>query len=41
MSARRRLERASDDRRPVVTDDFVYDEPDQDINYERRAKRII
>ena len=27
MSARRRLERASEDRRPVVTDDFIYDEP--------------
>ena len=29
MSAKRRLERASDDRRPVVTDDFIYDDPAQ------------
>ncbi|QUA53885.1 rod shape-determining protein MreC [Aristaeella lactis] len=29
MSAKRRLERASEDRRPVVTDDFIYDDPIQ------------
>lgn len=27
MSARRRLERKTDERRPVVTDDFIYDDP--------------
>ena len=27
MAAKRRLERKSDDRRPVVTDDFIYDDP--------------
>ena len=29
MSAKRRLERASENRRPVVTDDFIYDDPIQ------------
>ena len=28
MSARRRPERKSEDRRPVVTDDFIYDDPE-------------
>ena len=28
MAARRRLERKTEDRRPVVTDDFIYDDPD-------------
>lgn len=28
MAARRRLERKSDEPRPVVTDDFIYDDPD-------------
>ena len=28
MSARRRTDRKSEDRRPVVTDDFIYDDPD-------------
>ena len=28
MSARRRLKRNTEDHRPVVTDDFIYDEPD-------------
>ena len=32
MAGRRRLERKTDDRRPVVTDDFIYDEPVNDIN---------
>ncbi len=27
MSARRRLERKTDERRPVVTDDYIYDDP--------------
>lgn len=27
MAAKRRLDRKSDDRRPVVTDDFIYDDP--------------
>ena len=27
MAGRRRLERKTDDRRPVVTDDFIYDDP--------------
>ena len=27
MSARRRHESKSEDRRPVVTDDFIYDDP--------------
>ena len=27
MSAKRRLERTSENRRPVVTDDFIYDDP--------------
>lgn len=27
MAARRRLERKTEDRRPVVTDDFIYDDP--------------
>ena len=29
MAGRRRLERKTDDRRPVVTDDFIYDDPRQ------------
>ena len=29
MAGRRRLERKTDDRRPVVTDDFIYDDPQQ------------
>ena len=29
MAGRRRLERNSEERRPVVTDDFIYDEPQQ------------
>lgn len=28
MAVRRRLERKTDDRRPVVTDDYIYDDPD-------------
>ena len=31
MSARRRLKRNTDDSRPVVTDDFIYDEPRKDV----------
>ena len=27
MARRRRLERIQDDKRPVVTDDFIYDDP--------------
>ena len=29
MSPRRRLEQKKDDRRPVVADDYIYDDPDQ------------
>ena len=29
MAGRRRLERKTDERRPVVTDDFIYDDPQQ------------
>ncbi len=29
MAGRRHLERKTDDRRPVVTDDFIYDDPQQ------------
>ena len=32
MAGRRRLERKTDDRRPVVTDDFIYDDPRQSFN---------
>ena len=32
MAGRRRLERKTDDRRPVVTDDFIYDDPHQSYN---------
>ena len=31
MAGRRRLERKTEDRRPVVTDDFIYDDPAQSI----------
>ena len=27
MAGRRRLERKTDERRPVVADDFIYDDP--------------
>ena len=32
MAGRRRLERKTDDRRPVVTDDFIYDDPQQSFS---------
>lgn len=32
MAGRRKLERQSDDRRPVVTDDFIYDDPDTSVS---------
>lgn len=32
MAFRRRLERKTDDRRPVVSDDFIYDDPDSAEN---------
>ena len=34
MAGRRRLERKTDDRRPVVTDDFIYDDPQNPSNEE-------
>ena len=37
MASRRRLERRSDDRRPVVTDDFIYDDPDSALNTENES----
>ena len=32
MSPRKRQDRKSEDRRPVVTDDFIYDDPDSVVN---------
>ena len=34
MAARRRLDRKTEDRRPVVTDDFIYDDPDSPVSSE-------
>ena len=38
MAARRRLDRKQEDRRPVVTDDFIYDEPNAAGNSDQAAE---
>jgi len=40
MSARRRLERKTDDRRPVVTDDFIYDDPESPARRDSDAEPV-
>ena len=37
MGSRRRLDRKTEDRRPVVTDDFIYDDPSDSNSAQEEA----